>query len=304
VAELILRPYRAPGDTAALLAIRAAARPVEGDVKLPKPDDPWALVAEQDGAVVGFSRVDWWEEADGTRLYLLSGCVAPGRRGQGIGRRLLARQEDQAAAHWRARPGPGRPVLGGNADDRRPDVLALLRRAGYRVRFTLVDLARDPSGTPAVALPAGLILRPVQDDHHPLIYQAVETCFADHGLGRHPRSYADYRGDIRDVDLWLVAWDDAGVAGVVVNERERDGSVDTPWVAVLPRWRRRGVAQAMLYRSLALLAARGCTTATIRTTQENKDHTVELYEKVGYRVTARHPRWGKPLGGQEPPGQR
>ena len=350
-------------------------RQVEGDVRLPKPGDDWARVADVGGTVAGFSRVDHWAEADGTRLYLLSGCIDPAWRRRGLGRALLAHQEAQAAAHWREHPGPGRALLGGNADETRPENVALLLAAGYRVRFTLVDLARDPAGAtdpdqvrhpagrtnpnpvhdpasktnraaaldpvlatnsdsahktnpdpgrnpapatnpdqahdPAPAtnpdlthnpadktnpdLPPGLTLRPVREDHHPRIHQALEACFADSGHGQHERTYQDYLDDVRDVDLWLIAWDGDDVAAVIINERHKDGTVDTPWVAVVPAWRRRGVARALLQRNLRLLADQGVPTAKIRTVQENTNHTVALYESVGYRVTARHPRYAKPL---------
>ena len=71
--------------------------------------------------------------------------------------------------------------------------------------------------------------------------------------------------------------------------------MDTPWVAVLPAWCRRGVARILLQRSLRRLAEHGVTTATIRTVQENTNHTVALYQEAGYRVTARHPRYAKPI---------
>lgn len=291
---LVVRPCRSPGDDAGVRAVRAAVRAVEGDPRPPRPgDDLVALVGDR---VVGFSRLHWWDEGDGTRLYLLSGCVHPEMRGRGIGRRLLARQEQQAAEHWAAHSTGGTPLLGGNSHE------ALLCRAGYRPRFTVVDLERDPAGTPDAELPAPLRLRPVADEHHPLIFAALRTCFPPAGLGQHILSYAEYRADIRDTGLWLVAWDGGRIAAVLVNERRRDGSVDTQWLAVLPAWRRRGLATVLLRRSLRLLAARGVTRATIRTVQENPHRTVALYESVGYRVSARHPRYAKPLvsggGGQ------
>jgi mycothiol synthase len=294
-----LRAYR-PADAGGAGAVRDAARRVEDTVQLPG-DSPLSLIAAlDDGTVTGYSWVDWWDEADGTRLYLLAGCVHPAHRGAGIGRALLRRQEAQAAEHWRTHPGAGPVLLGGNAEESQPATRALLLAAGYRVRFTVVDLARDPAGADDVALPDGLELRPVNAGHHPLIYAAVETCFAASGHGHHPRGYADYLRDVRDVDLWLVAWDGPDVAAVLVNERRPDGSVDTPWVAVLPAWRRRGVAQALLQRSLRLLAGAGVATAVIRTVHENPNHTVDLYERAGYRIVARHPRYAKPLT-QDPP---
>jgi mycothiol synthase len=259
------------------------------------------FTAEVDGVPVGSSWMDWWDEQDGTRLYVLRGDVDARWRRRGIGRSLLAAQEELAAAHWRAHPDAARALLGANADDDRPDVQALLRAAGYRIRFTVVELARATAGADPAPLPGGLTLRDVEEDHHPLIHRLIQDCFADSGNGQQGRDWAGYRRDVRDTDLWLVAWYGDEIAALVVNERSGDGTADSPWVAVAPAWRRRGVAQVLLRHSLRRLAAHGIRTATIRTVQENRNRTVELYEKAGYRVTARHPRWAKPLGG-EPPG--
>jgi ribosomal protein S18 acetylase RimI-like enzyme len=295
--EILVRPYRSPEDDAGVEAMRTGPDPV-------RTDHPPALVAAAGDAIVGFSAMDWWDEADGTRLYLLSGCVHPKWRRRGVGRRLLAAQEELAAARWLAQPDAARAITGVRAGDDRPDVQALLRAAGYRVRFTVVGLARDTAGAADLTLPDGLVLRAVQADHHPLIHEVLQECFAGRGLGQEARDWTDYRRGVRDTDLWLVAWAGDRIAAVLINERERDGTVDTPWLAVRPSWRRRGVAQALLQLNLHRLAAQGITRATIRTVQENPDHTVELYERMGYRVTARHPRWAKPLGGQQPAGQR
>jgi ribosomal protein S18 acetylase RimI-like enzyme len=286
VDNLEIRPYRPDDDT----ALKALA----SDGWLPE-DDVWGRVVEVDGAVAGYSRVDHWDEGDGTRLYLLTGYVAPPLRRKGVGRALLAHQEAQAAAHWHADPGTGPVLLGGNADEKQPETLALLLAAGFRIRFSLIDLTRDPAGAVDADLPAGLEVRPVGENDHPRIHQTLRTCFADAGLGQHIQSYEDYLSGVRDTDLWVIAWDGDEVAAVLTNEREEDGTVDTPWVAVLPAWRRRGVAKALLQRSLRLQADKGVTRATIRTVEENANHTVALYEDAGYRVFARHPRYAKPL---------
>lgn len=246
-----------------------------------------------DGAVAGSGRVEWWDEADGTRLYLLTGEIDPRWRRRGLGRILLARLEEQAAAHWRDHPGAGPPLFGTNPSDEA--ALALAHAAGYRVRFTLVDLARDPAGAVEAPLPPGVALRPVRGEHHPRIHAAISACFAESRLGQEVQTYHEYRDGVRDTDLWVVAWAGDEIAGLVVNEREPDGTVDSSWVAVLPPWRRRGLASTLLQHSLRRLAGHGVRTATIRTVQENPHRTVALYERAGYRVTVRTPRYAKPL---------
>ncbi len=97
---------------------------------------------------------------------------------------------------------------------------------------------------------------------------------------------------MRDTDLWIVAWHGDEVVGLVINERQADGSVDSPWVAVHPARRRRGLATALP----AVMRQRGITVATLRTVAENEHDTVGLYEKLGYQVGRRMPRFRKPLG--------
>ncbi|MEV6522683.1 GNAT family N-acetyltransferase [Longispora sp. NPDC051575] len=299
-----LRPYNAPGDLAAVEAVRAAVLAAEGDVWLPGPGDddvadnlPHCVLAELDGRVVGYAWTQWWTEADGTRLYLLTGAVAPDSRGRGVGRALLARQEARAA-ELAAAEGAARPVLGGNADESQPGTRALLLAAGFEIAFTKVHL-EAATGRYDAALPTGFDLRPVTPDQHPVLHAAIEACFVDSPNGYVERTFEEYLEEVAeeqsDLDLWLAAWDGDELAGVVVNTIGADGTGGTPWVAVLPRWRRRGLARALMYRSLDLLAARGVTRTALHTVLENENDSVGLYESVGYEVVARRPRYRKPL---------
>jgi mycothiol synthase len=295
MSDVTLRPYRTADDPA-LEAIRDAVRATEGDVRPPHADVPLTLVAEVDDTVAGFSWIDWWDEADGTRLYLLAGTVDPARRRRGIGRALLSGQECQAAEHWQANPGLGQALLGTAADDDHAALLALSRSAGYTVRFTLADLVCDPSDAPAgPPLPGGMEIRDVEPGHHPLIHAALLACFAGAGFGQQGYSYDEYLDDSQDTSLWQIAWDGDAIAGVLITERLADGTVDTPWVGVVPAWRRRGLAAALLGRSVDRLRAEGITEAHIRTVEQNANDTLTLYARAGYRVVHRQPRYSKPL---------
>jgi ribosomal protein S18 acetylase RimI-like enzyme len=92
-----------------------------------------------------------------------------------------------------------------------------------------------------------------------------------------------------------VAWDGDRIAGLVTDERRPAGTVDSPWVAVPSAYRRRGIATALLRHNLATLRRAGVTEARLTTVAENENDTVGLYERAGYRVVTRHPRFRKPL---------
>jgi ribosomal protein S18 acetylase RimI-like enzyme len=292
-------------DLEALERLRTAVRAADGDVWLPgpgrdEPADPQGrcLVARLGRRLVGYGWLDWWTEVDGTHLFLLPGVVTPAARGRGVGTALLAAQQQQARK-LAGQLGMTPVTFGGNADENQPGSRELLLDNGFRPAFTVLEMAcgRFPAGPPP-ALPAGLELRPVRSEHHPRIHAALEESFAGSGLGYIPRSHGEYLADVAHsqsrLELWCVAWDGAEVAGVVINTVRPDRTGETPWVAVRPAWRRRGLALALLGHSLARLAAAGVSCTTLRTVAENPQHSQALYERAGYQVTQRFPRYRKP----------
>jgi mycothiol synthase len=288
-----LRAYQKPKDDHHIARVRDAARAVDGDVWLPGPDTDdgpaeACRLAEIDGAVVGFTWLTRWIEDDGTEVFLLTGVVDPAHRGRGHGTVLLRHQQAYASSLGSTME---RTVLAANADDTQPDARELLLRNGFRVAFTVVRM-RCP--VPDVIEPTVVPfeIRPVLPEHHAALHAAIEECFVG-GHGFQPLDYEDYLAGVQDTDLWVVAWDGAEVAGLITNEREAEGSVDSPWVAVRPKYRRRGLASALLRRSLATMRANGIAVATLRTVAENENDSVGLYEKAGYRVIQRLPRYRK-----------
>lgn len=289
--DLVIRPWAGEPD-----------RPGIGGTDRDGGQAPYCLVADVGGETVGYGWTRRWTEADGTRLYLLLGRVAPAWRGRGIGRELLRRQEEGAVAAAEAEGTTGTAVLGANAEPDEDAARRLLLAAGYRVVFSVVDLECAPApGTPTEPrLPAGLVERPVAADHHPRIHAAIEECFAEPGHYAAPRSYQQYRADVRerqaDTGLWCVAWDGDEVAGVVITELTADGGGLTPWVAVRAPWRRLGLGKTLVTATLGRLAARGVTRARLSTVAENPHDTLSFYGNLGYHETARHPRYRKAPG--------
>ncbi|MEV0800122.1 GNAT family N-acetyltransferase [Kribbella sp. NPDC050281] len=249
-------------------------------------------LVEVDGTVVGAARMRWWDEADGTRLYLLTGSVEPAWQGQGIGRRLLAWQEDRAREHAAADAGIGTPMFGGNPESERQ--LALLEAAGYRVAFTRVRMTMPLNAPTEVALPAGVELRPASAGDHRAVFEANADVFGRSSLGYVQDTFEEFETDVAEdfpkYALWTLAWDGDRLAGWVVS-----GVDDTPWVGVRPAWRRRGLASALLRSNHAGLWEYGVRTASLWTILENPTGSVALYESLGYRIAERQPRYRKPF---------
>ena len=93
-----------------------------------------------------------------------------------------------------------------------------------------------------------------------------------------------------DTSLWQVAWDGDQVAGLVINaivphDNEQTGQ-KLGWlesVATRRPWRRRGLAGALISRSLRVLAERGMEVAALGVDSQSPTGALRLYESFGFR---------------------
>ena len=246
-----------------------------------------------DGVVVGSTGMRWWDEGDGTRLYLLTGGVEGAHQGLGYGRRVLAWQEERARE---AAVGfSGTAVLGTNPVSERD--LALVRAAGYEVAFTRVRMTMPLDAPTESELPSGVELRAASAADHRAVFDGNAEAFGGSSLGYVQDSFEEFEQDVADdfpeYGLWTLAWDADRLAGWVISGRD-----DTPWVGVRADWRRRGLASALLRANHAALWKSGVREASLWTVLENPTGSVALYERAGYCIVERQPRYRKPIEGQ------
>ena len=108
--------------------------------------------------------------------------------------------------------------------------------------------------------------------------------------------------DRPDPSLWVIAFDAAGVAGGILNSIDKDanahhgrarGALSSVWTGA--RWRRRGVAKALIARSFVLLRDRGMTSAYLGVDGANPNQAMDLYSSLGFEVATSTIDWRKPL---------
>jgi mycothiol synthase len=264
------------------------------------------FVAEIDGEVVATSDRSWVDTNDGLREYRVNGVVAPAWRRKGIGTALLANNEqgvrELAATHETDRPA----VWGSWSNDRQAGRIALMKANGFEPVRWFFDMTRDLSEPiPDVQLPEGLELRPVTMDNVRQIWRADVEAFKDH-WGGFDDSDAHLKAWIEspsfDPRLWVIAWEGDQVAGGVVNgihveENEAIG-VQRGWLhSVFTRrqWRKRGLANALIARSLTLIKERGMDFGVLGVDADNPNGALGLYERNGFKVLERSTAWRKPL---------
>jgi mycothiol synthase len=274
-----------------------AAEIAGASARLEEPSKNQILVVF-DGGVVGYSTVLWWQEQDGTWLYLHRGHLLPERRGQGIGSAMLSWAEERigqlVSQHGTARTA----VIGANAMASERDATALLLAAGYRRIFSLVemelgDLRQLPERSGA--LPAGIRTRPVRPSHYRAAWKTIVDSYAD-ASSTQEWTFQDFT-DAADPMCWRAAWDGDEMVGVVLcSLRRQDPTVgEVEELSVRADRRRLGIGRALLLEGLRSLREQGTTTARLSTGTANPHRSYDLYESVGFRRRNEYVRYRKPL---------
>lgn len=264
-------------------------------------------LVELDGRPVAVAQRDWIDATDGVREYRSRCWVDPAVRRRGIGTMLLERNEDRRRAladtHETERP----KMLGMHTADANAGAAALASRFGYEPARWFADMERSLlQPLPRIpALPDGIEVRPASADDARRIWDADLDAFRDH-WGGWDASEASFRRWVESPEfqpeIAVVAWDGREIAGAVLNaiypDENAELGVSRGWLdSVFTRrpWRRRGLARALIVRSLHLLRDRGMEAAALGVDADNPSGAFTLYESSGFVATERFTAWRKPM---------
>ena len=171
------------------------------------------------------------------------------------------------------------------------------------------DMRRDlREPIPAEATPLPIRIEGYEPALAERVRAAHNDAFADH-WGSEPLTpelwNRDFVGDPHfRGDLSFVAFDGGEVAGYSVNyvaeaDWEATG-IREGWVGQLGvrrPWRKRGLATALLVRSMRAFRDAGLDAATLGVDAENPTGALGVYERVGFRPFRRSVRLQRPYGG-------
>lgn len=239
-------------------------------------------------------------------VHEVAGWVLPAWRRRGLGGALLHWTEGRAREVARVDGRTGEWALMAWPEDSQPGAIALYEDEGFRpVRygFNMIRDLTDP--IPDRSLPDGLETRPVRASDHRRIWEADAEAFRDL-WGSAERTEIDFVRWFADPDLdtdrWQVAWDGDEVVGCVMtfvypsdNERLGTSRGTLAHIAVRRPWRRRGVASALIARSLHDLREQGLAQAALGVDAENPSGALRLYEAMGFRRESMHIAYEKPF---------
>jgi ribosomal protein S18 acetylase RimI-like enzyme len=331
ITGLYFRKFRGADDYPLMVYVLQACKDIDGIERVddveevanayanlincdPKKDMIFAVIEGQaNEGVVGYGRTVWWQETQepSVRLYFGMGWVIPSWRQKGIGQTMLGWQEkhlrDNAATHSDA----GSRYFQNIASNTEVAKLRLLQLLEYEpvayiatmVRPTLDCVQERP-------LPEGVRLWPVREGHLRLIWEAAKAAFRGQFGYAEPteEEYLQYINfPHHDPTLWRVAWDkdpDQGgqVVGQVrsfINQKENEiyhrKRGYTEFISVHKAWRNKGLAKALLTRSLLALKERGMEEASLRVHTENPGGAFKLYRGLGYHTVRTEMIYRKPM---------
>jgi mycothiol synthase len=228
-------------------------------------------------------------------LYL-DGRVHPTWTGHGLATFLLGRATDQLRTEALA-VGQDTAVLRTTVDDGDAPARAFFAARGFVPVRHLLELRLDlHAAPPRPAWPPGVTCRtfePGRDEER--VWRVHQAAFADVPTAD-PMPLDDFvedrlrRDPAFDPGLVLLAEHDGEAIGLAVCRAGSEGAAEDGWVrdlGVVPAWRRRGVAMALLRAAFAAFRVRELTGVALEVDDVTIDGAVQLYRRAGMRIVRR-----------------
>jgi mycothiol synthase len=276
--------------------------------------DPYQdmLFAEVEGQTIAYGRVEWFVDEENKWLGFHLAFSHPDWRRKGIGTAMLRYLEGRL--RHLSQELLGEKVITDEtpryfetfSSDTEIGKEVLLEEAGYkpiRFSYSMVHPLSEP--VDVTPIPEGLEIRTVQPDQFRQVWEADQEAFKDH-WGYVEGTEKDYqhwlKDPLNDPELWKVAWDGDQVVGMVLNFLDQKENEEysrlrgwTENISVRKPWRRRGLARALLTRSLLMFKEMGMDHAALGVDTQNLTGALDLYKSVGFVVEKRHTTYRKIL---------
>lgn len=237
----------------------------------PTRDILFVLRKNADGELteVGFSHVSWYTGSENTRIYDQSSLLLPGWRDRGLFTAMVRQNEHRLREIANSHSSTSRRFYQGWATSTQVIWIAVLKSEGYQAVRHFNNMLYQLKDVPNRALTTGLVIRPVQPEHFRSIWEAqrevVLSLFETVEEDWTEEKYESWlKNPSHTPQLWQVAWEGDQVAGMVLNRINAAENMElgrkrgyTEHIFVRQPWRKRGLASALIAKSLQVLREQG-----------------------------------------------
>jgi GNAT superfamily N-acetyltransferase len=266
------------------------------------------LIIEDGGSIIGFTSIRTIRLEEGTMLYMHSAYLDGSWRVKGLRKAMFEWNETVIRDLANGADETNELMFESYANDSSNEWKQILESEGYEPATHLLEMLRpDLETIPDLPLPEGVETRPVMPEHYRAIWIQAKEAARDH------REFSEeYYGEDRYQEwlngeefqphLWQVAWAGDKVVGSIrsfISEEENEklnrqrGHTESIFVA--REWRRKGIASALLARSLVKLREQGMKDATLDVDAYNLSGALRVYERLGFRKTYHFIFYRKPI---------
>lgn len=270
--------------------------------------DPYTdmLFAEVYGKPIAYSRVEWWQEEDpNDRIYSHFVNLLPDWRHKGIEETIIRWCENRLRQVASEHPQDAQRFLQTYSSEFKPRFNQILADQGYAEERYFIEMSRPLDIIPEAELAEGIEVRPVEKGDERKVWNASNEAFKDHWGYSEPKEehYQSYqKSKYFQPDLWQVAWDGDEIVASVMNYIEHDYNKKfnrkrgwTENISTRREWRRRGIARALIVRSMHMHKERGMTEVGLGVDTKNPLGALTLYESLGYKKDKTWINFRKPM---------
>ncbi len=306
--QLTFRNLAGEQEYPLLLEINCSSREADGNPEPITLQEIASVLAQMDGLTpqegviialagktpIGYSRLGWYSSQPDNRLYYQVSFLKAEQRHSGFWPVMVAENERRLREiDGRQTPVAERYFQAWTSEHQK-DWKTVLEQMSYQVvrRFNnMLFYLGDP---PSVPLPAGFEIRPVQPEQMREVWEARKEMNA--GLFENvaedwlDEKYAAWLANPENNPrIWQVAWEGDRLAGMVLarldeeeNQKPQHKHGYTEHIYVRPQWRGRGLASALIARSLEVLKEQGVSEVELGVDAENESGAFRLYQRLGY----------------------
>ncbi len=255
-----------------------------------------AMLVEKDGNVIGCATVTWSQKPNRLRVYTHNAFLLPEWRKDELRKAMVKLNEGRLREIASGHHDTTLKFFEVYANSKPNHWKAVLEAEGYRPSWFLFGMVRtNLQDVPNLPLPDGIEVRPVRTEDLRTIWDAAREAsrdsreFTEEKWGEQEYNRRNEAATFMP-ELWQIAWEGDEVVGGVHNhiDKEENEAFNRKWghteqIFVRRPWRKKGVAKALIARSLKILREHGMTEATLDVDTENPFGALGLYESLGYR---------------------